>query len=367
MKRNDIVRAFDEVKPTKEQADRMYENILNSKKKTSRFEWRNFVPAMAAALVVITVLAGFKALNTADKLPVSLVGFADTAKSFFKGENGKHSALVTSVDSTTNKSNTKTSGTAESDTTAAAAPTTEAQTVKAAKTFKVNDVTYKEVTEELAKDLPVDGAVNEEDVGALIFTVPEEDKTCGGSNIYEYAPVKGRFFTVLEDKDGSYKLFMFEKTEADDVKTYFDIFGITSAEDIARVTVSEGEKTVEVQDIEAVFNELSKAESDIAEYEKTAKAYLKAVPAVEPKTTEARAEEETTEEAAQVTEAAESVDAADDAGANVTETVLKIIKLKIQTVSGLTYETEFYPQIDYISTCKISDDFSELLKTVLSK
>ena len=364
MKRSDIVRAFDQVQPTQEQTDRMLENILNSGKK-SRFEWRSFVPAIAAALVVITVLAGFKALDTAGKLPVSLEGFVDTAKSFFKGEDKNSSTLITQTDPADDKNSpTKSSTKAETDG-AEAVQTTAAEPEKTENKFTLNFVTYKEVTEELAKDLPVDGTVKKEDVGALISTVAEGSTPFGGFDVYEYLPVKGRFFTVLENKDGSYKLFMFDKAVKDDIKLYFDVFGITSAEDIASVTVSEGDKTVEVEDIQKVFDELSKAESDKLAYENAVKSLVKPAPAAEQETTAVSPQEEKIfDESEDATEAV-TVPVPDNADPNLAETVFRTLTLKIKTVSGLVYETEFYPQIDYISTCKISNDFSEFLKTVL--
>ncbi|MCR4615599.1 MAG: hypothetical protein K5756_05570 [Clostridiales bacterium] len=362
MKRSDIVRAFDKVKPTEEQTDRMLENILNSQKK-SHFRWHSFVPAIAAALVVITAIAGFKALDTAGKLPVSLEGFVDTAKSFFTGEDKNSSALTTTADSAGKQKAVKSEPEAETESTNPA-QVVDTEIEKVEKTFTLNSVTYKEVTEELAKDLPVDITVKTEDVGKLIAIVEEENEFFGGEEIRKYLPIKGSFFLVLEDRDGNCRLFMFDNTTENDIKTYFDIFGITSAEDIAEVTISEGEKTAVIEDIQKVFEELSKAEGDKDEYEKAVKALIKPVPAAEPDVTEAPKEEETTAESATVTEETET-SAPETPAVDVEETVFRTVTIKIKTVSGLVYETAFYPQIDYVSTCKISNDFSEFLKTVL--
>lgn len=390
MTEKDIKKAIDTIQVREYTKDKMLDNILDSRRKPSRVvSWRTAVPALAVFMVVVTCLVGFTALDTAGKLPVSLVGIADTAKSFFKGDDSNISEIVP----TTGEKLT-TAGSAEDNSTKphetkspdeiASMWNSEGDGDTIAMHFVLNSMRYEKLSAE--------ADVNINDIGNRIGTITtgsDSDVLLNGCNVYQYLPVSGQYLVVLEQK-GEYSLYSFVDfedipgKEDKDMSVYFDVYGIKSASDITSITLErDGRDPAEVVNpeyIEVIYDACAKLKSDADGYANAVSKYSESITTAAditvPGTTADNVDviDETATSAEP--DKPEDADTVDETVTDVTEETTKAsdaknkaladaITVKINAVNGLTYECVFYPNISYIAQYPVGYELAGFMNTLL--
>lgn len=107
--------------------------------------------------------------------------------------------------------------------------------------FKISNRNYNILSEEQKKEYGFSGTISASDIGPRITTISTSvDADLIGLEVYKYLPADGEAVVTVK-KDNEYKLYKFlsfdsyNNNQDEDVISYLELYGINSAEDIAKI------------------------------------------------------------------------------------------------------------------------------------
>lgn len=210
MKRDDLKQAFDRIEPGRDAEKRMLDHILNqSKDAGSRASVRSFNPKRAIPVLAMTlvVAAGVMVWSLSLKSPMN--GNPDDGRLIADDSMGS-------------------------------APREDAVAVLKDQ-FQLGNRHYILLQDQQRAEYGLPEAVKEENIGDKLATITTSvDKSLEGLEVYRYTPAGGEAIVAVKKETG-WQLFRFYAFESymnnqdEDARDYLELYGIYSAEDIARI------------------------------------------------------------------------------------------------------------------------------------
>jgi len=367
VKKEDLKASFDQIKLSESAKKRMLDNIMNhsNKKKgicMTLYSFKKAVPALALTLVIAVGLLTYNML-TGNNNSQPEYGVTDSI------DQGREDAVAPILNQ-----------------------------------FKIGDKNYILLSDDLRADYGLPTAVNENDIGEKIADIKSSpDKNLIGSEVYSYIPAGGEAVVAVK-KDNKYQLFRFfvfdsyNNNQDEDSVRYMELYGIKKADDIAKIQFighSEQGKLQGITDIRGEIadrNEIARFYSYYSILKNSSDKYFdrlfnyKVMDSgnnyVETDTAVpdqiSNTEDRSTDAESSRTNVAEDLPQVTDNGDTGSETVESSqgsagkalenpITIRIYNQSGVYYDSEYYPNIGFISRFEVSEDFADFINKYSSK
>jgi len=359
MKREDLIKALDSIRPDREAERRMLDNILAESKKARKAKggilsgYKSAVPAMAAVLAVVAGLTIW----------------------------GISSGRLYGINTDDNRFNAGDS--------IGSAPREDAPALLKDQ-FQLGNRHYVILGEGQRKEFGFPQEVLEDDVGERIARISDSvDESLVGLYVYRYIPAGGEAVVAVGDQSGYrlYKFFAFESylnNSDEDARDYLELYGIYSADDISRIVFIGTNDQAKLENREMILAELTDRQkidkfydyysviSDSSEkyFERLfngardmtdlpSAGYNHASDASGPKTGyKATPEDQQPQSKSRV----ESSGGHPGTGSDALENPVTI---RIYNRKGVYLETVYYPNIGFISRHEVSDEFAAFLDECL--
>ncbi len=235
MRKEDIKKSFDEIKPSKMAMGKMLDNVLKQKEKTNYKKSLNLTKLIpVAALICVLVISGI---------------------SYNFGSNF---GLTSPPD------NTRTDSITDGD---LAGREDGDMAIEIKDQFRIEDRHYIILSETQRESFNFPSTIKEVDIGRKITTiVTTVDESLKGKEVYEYIPAGGEAVVAVK-RDNKYILFNFLSFDSytnnkdEDVLTYLKLYGINSATDMAKIqflSYSEEAKIRGVLDVRGEITDIDK-------------------------------------------------------------------------------------------------------------
>jgi hypothetical protein len=201
VKKEEFKSSLSKIEPDQAAERRMLNNILShsGKEQKMKFNYRKAIPALGLAIVIAGSILAYDIMQGKDTVP---------SPDFLPGE---------------------------------AADAREDMAAPLVNQFQIEDKHYILLFDDLRAEYGLPLRIDESDIGSKITTITNSvDPSLIGSEVYRYEPA-GSEAVVAVKKDDSYQLFKFFNFESynnnqdEDAVEYLKIYGIDSAEDIAKV------------------------------------------------------------------------------------------------------------------------------------
>lgn len=199
MKKENIKKSFDNLTPSDNVKQRMLNNILNHSYNNKKLiNIKMAIPVLVMAIIFVGALT----VNNSNRETASVM----------RGEtfNGP---MITINDNSARITNQ----------------------------FKIENKTYNILSESERINFKFPKAINKKNIGHKITTITNSiDGKLNGKEVYSYLPAGCEAVVAVKDND-SYKLFKFfnfdsyMKNEDEDVKAYLELYGINKEEDISKI------------------------------------------------------------------------------------------------------------------------------------
>lgn len=201
MKKEDLKSSFDKIEPDKTAERRMLNNILShsGKEQKMMFNFRKALPALGLVIVIAGSILAYDMMSGRNNL---------SSPDYIQGET---------------------------------ADAREDMIAPLVNQFQIEDKHYILLSDDLRSEYGFLLQIEESDIGSKITTIKNSvDPSLIDSEVYHYEPA-GSEAVVAVKKDDSYQLFKFFNFESynnnqdEDAVEYLKLYGINSAEDIAKV------------------------------------------------------------------------------------------------------------------------------------
>ena len=229
MKKEDLKNSFDLIKPDETARKRMLDNIMQNagkKNESRRIYYMRAIPAFAMVAVVAAGVLMHGTLWKNNELPPGNVPGVMTDQAAGMGRED------------------------------AAAPLLDQ--------FRIDDRHYILLTDEMRNEFGLPAMIKDSDIGEKIADITvSPDESLIGSEVFRYVPAGCDAVVAVKCND-SYRLFRFfvfesyNNNQDEDAAEYLELFGINSADDIAKVVFighSEQSKLQGVTDIRGVLTD----------------------------------------------------------------------------------------------------------------
>ncbi|MDF2567299.1 MAG: hypothetical protein K0R90_755 [Oscillospiraceae bacterium] len=370
MNKNELIESIDKVVPNDVQKQRMLRHVLKNKTmglKNKITIKRTILACTGLALVIMTawIFTNFKNtqnLNTADNRDSSTV----------QDQKEQQNAIGQKApQNQTDDLPAKDSGTQGNE---AETPEdgTDMAIGKIVNVFVFSGREYRILSQDSLKTFGFSEMIDKKDIGSLITTIKSgsnrtyDDKSLVGSKVYEYKPVGSQAVVVVNQK-GKNELYMFssfisyQQNQDEDASEYLKLYNIKSEQDISKIEINsfagpeerDPNKTIEDRDLIAKYYKGYKnLKNSSDEYFK--QLYKPSQDNSLPK-----------------------VDVPPDYGDNQTEiqgvapaspgmasdALNNSSWIRVYLKSGIYMETTYYPNIQFLSRYKLTNEFSTFLNT----
>ncbi|UZW13475.1 hypothetical protein OSC52_16765 [Clostridium pasteurianum] len=274
--------------------------------------------------------------------------------------------------------------------------------------FKIENKTYNILSESEKKEFKFPETIDKKDIGHKITTVTNSiDGNLNGKEVYSYLPAGCEAVVAVKEND-SYKLFKFfnfdsyMENEDEDVKAYLELYGINKEEDISKIQfLNYHEETVPTKDEKqgtAAVPEKSNIISEITDRNKITKFYNYYSPiknsskdyfnklfdykdvnkhteiinnkaktlspdykdnSSSDNTAISSSQSRSNADNGEVKDVPSSTPGSEGAAANA---LSNSVTIRIYNNSGVYSDSEYYPNIGFISRHEVSDEFEKFLK-----
>ncbi len=378
MKKENLKLAFDQVKPSEQEKERMFDSILDSeKRKKGSFMTLSMVRKAIPALALVVLLAGglFTYQLLLGKDNSELPSQDDLVEEDFAEEDDLREDAVAPL----------------------------------VNQFRIEDKHYILLPDSLRKEYGLPNAVKEGDIGERITDITiSSDNSLKGKGVYRYLPA-GSEAVVAVKVDNNYQLFKFftfenyNNNQDEDSVKYLTLHGITKAEDILKVQFivhSEQSKLQNKTDIRAEITkqeEIAKFYSYYSVLKNSSDKYFDKLfnfnsvdgggkdietPIETPVDKPDSAPDHTSNandlplEISEATSANDMMDMGDtDSGSgsvepsegSAGEALSNPITIRIYNQSGIYYDSPYYVNMQFLSRYEVSDDFADFIANYYGK
>jgi hypothetical protein len=365
MKRENIKKSFDNLEPSDETKQRMLNKILDhSYNERKLINVKTAIPVLVIAIIFIGALT----LHNSNKETVSIM----RGGTF----NGPNREIDNNAARITNQ-------------------------------FKIENKTYNILSESEKKEFQFPKIIDKTDIGDKITTITiSVDENLKGKEVYRYLPAGSEAVVAVKIGEG-YKLFKFFNFDSyinnqdEDVKTYLQLYGINKGEDISKIQFvdykGEAVKTKDKMQEAAAMPEKSDIISEITDRQKIMEFYnyyspiknssddyfnklfnyksLEHKPKVNSEsevlppdykintsadnTVTSNVQSPSAIDNGEVKDAPESTPPSEGSAINA---LSDSVTIRIYNNSGVYFDSEYYPNIGFISRYKVSTEFEDFLK-----
>lgn len=355
MKQEDIYNSIQNIKPNDDAINRMYRNITSNQdkkvKNRSRYKYiYRVIPAFALVLFIVGGSLLYKFIPSDETREEDLIGEIQE----------DYIAIISNQ-------------------------------------FQIEDRHYMLLSEELRDEYALSEAIQEKDIGNKIITITRSiDSSLMGKDVYEYLPAGGEAVVAVK-LDSEYRLFRFLNFESyinnrdEDVIEYLRLYGIYRAEDIAKIQFlghSEEAKIAnridirkEITDPDQIlifynfysvirdsstqyFDELFHYQpSDQEDQILTPENQLQQPP--EQKVADDQKYELSQETGGEIEESSTGSSVQGSPG-SVGDALSNSVTIRIYNQHGIYYDTEYYPNLGFISRHEVKDDFAAFLEELMN-
>lgn len=358
MRNDDMKKAFDSVEPSDIQKQRMLKNVLNHtdiKKKVGFMELLKPKRILTAIIMVVVVTGSLFVLKNIINTPSqNLISVGD--KSNDGGYTGRDNYTEDSIAPLTNQ-------------------------------FKIDDKTYIQLSGDYKTNVNFPQTVSLDDIGEKITTIKNGvDASLMGCDVYVYIPA-GSQAVVAVKKENEYRLFSFLSFDSyinnqdEDVDRYLKLYGINSASDIAKVQfIGYGEmakfngkvdvksQIVDRADVTKFYNFYSVIKNSSDKYFEKLFNYKSNTDSniekndfpdeIPPDYSIGSGADKpiSNREAKKVEFAQDSVQ-----GVSGTNALNNSVTIRIYNNSGIYFDVEYYPNINFISRHEVNNAFADFL------
>lgn len=369
MKQDDIKKAFHDIQPSDSQKQRMLNNILYHSDKNRKVDFMKLLkPKMIAAALAFIVFAagGIFTFNNLNIDPLQ--------------NNTEGDMLATDGDDV------------------ATDPGREDYVAIITDQFKIEDKTYYLLSDDFKAAYGFPQIVSQEDIGEKITTINSSvDESLIGCEVYEYRPA-GSQAVVAVEKNNEYKLFKFlsfdsyNNNQDEDTAAYLELYGIKSAADIAKIQFighSEEAKLNGVLDIKSEITDradITKFYDFYSVIKNSSDKYFEKLYGFRNEINNDVSVDMPTDQVAPdyaggadepVTNAGDQVEYAEDlvignalmvdkgetspSSGSAAGALSNSVTIRIYNQSGVYFETEYYPNLGFISRHEVNSEFADFL------
>lgn len=272
--------------------------------------------------------------------------------------------------------------------------------------FKIENKTYNILSESEKKEFKFPNNIDKKDIGDKIITITTSvDEDLKGKEVYRYLPAGSEAVVTVKIGEG-YKLFKFLNFDSyinnqdEDVKTYLQLYGINKGEDISKIqflnyhgeivhTKDEKQGTAAVPEKSNIIseitdrNKITKFYNYYSPIKNSSKDYFNKLfdykdmnkhteiinnkaktlsPDYEDNSSldnTAISSSQSHSNAGEAKDVPSSTPGSEGAAANA---LSNSVTIRIYNNSGVYFDSEYYPNIGFISRHEVSDEFEKFLK-----
>lgn len=249
--------------------------------------------------------------------------------------------------------------------------------------FKIGNRNYHILSEGQKKEFGLSGTISTSDIGPRITTITTSvDADLKGLEVYKYLPAEGEAVVAVK-KDNEYKLFKFlsfdsyNNNQDEDVISYLELYGINSAEDIAKIQFIGHSDKAKIEGRLDIISEITD-KGRIAEFynyysviKNSSDDYFDKLFNYKDSNSESK---DTTPEPAKLPLDSKA-GAASDKGekrevqgstGRAGNALTNSLTIRIYNQKGVFLQAEYYPNIGFISRHEVNKDFESFLKSYCS-